>query len=227
MSDAASSQIPGRIFSILGFIVTLLIWKWVAHQSDPVWLAPIIAVVIPLLAFPVIWIGRSSLDRHPTSVHTALTTRIVHFFVMTLMGSALIAAVVAANQLAWGLFPFPAAIAGALTVFTSAAVLLTVMNLAARGLGAPWAISLSKRLATDWLYSRTRNPMMLCLVLFLLCLGLQLRSFLFLAWVAGVFVPVMIVFLHFYEERELEIRFGASYQQYRTCTPMFFPRLHH
>jgi protein-S-isoprenylcysteine O-methyltransferase Ste14 len=41
----------------------------------------------------------------------------------------------------------------------------------------------------------------------------------------AVFVPAMIVFVHVYEERELEIRFGPSYEQYRAGTPMFLPRL--
>lgn len=227
MRDASTSQLSGRIFSVLGFVATLFIWRWAAHQSDPIWLPPLIALALPLFIFPVTWIGRSSLDHDPTLAHTTTITRVVHFLLMVVTGSALISAVVAASHISWGSFPFPSAVAGVLTAITGLAVLLTVINLAARGLGAPWAISLSKRLATDWLYSRSRNPMVVCMVMFLLCLGLQLRSLLFLGWVAAVFVPAMTVFLHFYEERELEIRFGASYQQYRATTPMFFPRLRH
>lgn len=220
-------QVVGRILSILGFVVTLFIWRWAARQSDPTWVAPLIALAVPLFVFPITWIGRSSLDHHPTPDHTTQTTRVVHFLMMIVIGTALISAVVAAGHIRWRSFPFPSTIGGTLTAISGAFVLLTVVNLAVRGLGAPWAISLSRRLATDWLYARTRNPMVFCLVLFLFCLGLQLRSALFLAWVALVLIPAMTVFLHFYEERELEIRFGASYRQYRSTTPMFFPRLRH
>lgn len=225
MSRAASSKAPGRLFSVLGFVVTLSIWRWAAHQTGPIWLAALIALAAPALIFPIVGMGRSSLDHDPPLVHAMRVTRIVHFLTMTSMGVALISVAITADQLPWGKFPFPAAIADALTAVAGFAVLLTVINLAARGLGAPWAISLSKRLATDWLYARTRNPMMLCLILFLICFGLHLRSALFLGWIVVVFVPAMAVFLHSYEERELEIRFGPSYRQYRSATPMFFPRL--
>jgi protein-S-isoprenylcysteine O-methyltransferase Ste14 len=226
MRHATTSPLAGRIFSILGFVVTLLLWKWAAQLNHPVWLAALIALAAPALIFPVVSLGRSSLDQAPLASRASDVTRVIHFLVMCVIGSALVSAVVAASRLRWGSFPFPRILAGVLVITTGIAVLLTVLNLAARGLGAPWAISLSQRLATDWLYARTRNPMMLALILFLLCLGLQLRSTLFLLWVAAVFVPAMIVFLHGYEERELEIRFGASYRQYRAATPMLFPRLH-
>jgi protein-S-isoprenylcysteine O-methyltransferase Ste14 len=39
-----------------------------------------------------------------------------------------------------------------------------------------------------------------------------------------VVLPAMLVFLKIYEEHELEIRFGKSYQEYRTKTPMLWPR---
>jgi protein-S-isoprenylcysteine O-methyltransferase Ste14 len=225
MSHAVNTKVTGRIFSILGFLATLFIWNWAAQQRDPLWLAPAIALVIPLLIFPLTWMGRVSLDRDPTSAHADPVTRVVHFLVMCVIGSALICAAVASDRLPWGKLPFPARLADALTALTAIAVLLTVLNLAIRGFGAPWAISLSKRLATDWLYARTRNPMVLCLVLFLFCFGLHLHSALFLAWVAIVFIPAMVVFVRFYEERELEIRFGPSYLEYRAHTPMFLPRL--
>ncbi|HUA14979.1 MAG TPA: isoprenylcysteine carboxylmethyltransferase family protein [Verrucomicrobiae bacterium] len=221
----ALSSLPGRIFSILAFAATLVLWRWIAHFTRPLWFSPAVALLAPALIFPVVWWGRTSLDHDPTAGHAAGVTRVVHVLTMIVIGSALISAVVAGHRLPWGWFPFPSILAGILTTITAVMVLLTVLNLAARGLGAPWAISLSQRLATDWLYARTRNPMVLALTVFLFCLGLQLRSSLFLLWLAAVFVPAMVVFLHFYEERELEIRFGESYRQYRSVTPMFFPRL--
>jgi protein-S-isoprenylcysteine O-methyltransferase Ste14 len=34
----------------------------------------------------------------------------------------------------------------------------------------------------------------------------------------------MLFFMTYYEERELEVRFGASYLEYKARTPMLFPR---
>jgi len=45
-----------------------------------------------------------------------------------------------------------------LFIISGAAFLLTVINLALKGLGAPFAIALSKKVATGWMYAWTRNP---------------------------------------------------------------------
>jgi len=220
-----SSQLRGRIFSILAFGLSLLLWRWAAHQTGSVWPPAALALAVPALTLPVVWVGRSSLARDQTAWHAVNVTRIVHFLVGSFLGVALISAVLAAERLPWARIPFPGKLADLLTTISAIAVLFTVLNLAVRGLGAPWAIVLSHRLATDWLYARTRNPMVFCLIVFLVCFGLRLHSALFLAWVALVFTPAMMLFLHFYEERELQIRFGESYVRYRSVTPMFWPRL--
>ena len=56
-----------------------------------------------------------------------------------------------ARQVVWGL-----------VMVTGAGTVLTVANLAIRGLGAPFAVKLSSRPATDCLYAWTRYPMVLC-----------------------------------------------------------------
>ena len=99
-----------------------------------------------------------------------------------------------------------------------------MVNLALKGLGAPFAIALSKKLAVDWLYAWTRNPMVLAALAFLLSLGIWFQSALFVLWVLILFAPALLVFVKVYEERELEVRFGASYQEYKSRTPMLFPR---
>lgn len=109
-------------------------------------------------------------------------------------------------------------------VMSGVAVLLAVANLALRGLGAPFAVALSRRLAMDWLYAWTRNPMVLSGLAFLVAVGLWLRSTLFVLWVLLMVTPVMLLFLKVYEERELEIRFGEAYRAYRARTPMLWPR---
>jgi protein-S-isoprenylcysteine O-methyltransferase Ste14 len=111
-----------------------------------------------------------------------------------------------------------------LVITTGAASLLTVINLALKGLGAPFAIALSRKVAVDWLYAWTRNPMVLAALACLLSLGIWFQSTLFVLWVAVLFAPALLFFVKVYEERELEIRFGASYLEYKSRTPMLFPR---
>jgi len=111
-----------------------------------------------------------------------------------------------------------------LAIITGAAFLLTVVNLALKGFGAPFFIALSRKLAADWLYAWTRNPMVLAGLAFLLSLGIWFQSALFVLWVLILFAPALLVFVKVYEERELEFRFGASYLEYKSRTPMLFPR---
>jgi protein-S-isoprenylcysteine O-methyltransferase Ste14 len=99
-----------------------------------------------------------------------------------------------------------------------------VVNLAVRGLGAPFFIALSRRVATDWMYAWTRNPMVLTILAFFLSLGIWFQSLLFVLWVTILFSPALLTFVKVFEERELEIRFGASYLDYKSRTPMLFPR---
>ena len=95
--------------------------------------------------------------------------------------------------------PVPRRVGVGLVVVTSALALLTVLTLAVRGLGAPFAIALSRRLATDWLYAWTRNPMVLATLAWLVAIGLYLRSALFVLWVVGLVAPAWIAFLKVYE----------------------------
>ena len=108
-------------------------------------------------------------------------------------------------------------------IATGAVSLLTVFNLALKGLGAP-GIALSRKLAADWFYAWTRNPMLLAGLAFFLSLGIWFQSALFVLWVLILFAPAVLFFIRVYEERELECRFGTSYLEYKSRTPMLFPR---
>jgi protein-S-isoprenylcysteine O-methyltransferase Ste14 len=66
--------------------------------------------------------------------------------------------------------------------------------------------------------------MILSALAFLIAPGLWLRSTVFVLWAVAVVIPVVLVFLKVYEERELEIRFGAKYLEYKAKTPMLWPR---
>jgi len=176
------------------------------------------------LVFPLVWLGRSILNRHRTTAGAVWTTTFVHFALGFVLGVPFVRAL--STHQAWrgSPLPVPAGIGLALVLVTGAALLLTVANLALRGFGAPFFIVLSRKLAADWLYAWTRNPMVIAALAFFLSLGIWFRSLLFVLWVLVLFAPALLAFVKVYEERELEIRFGASYLEYKSRTPMLFPR---
>ncbi|MFZ2146987.1 MAG: methyltransferase [Sedimentisphaerales bacterium] len=154
----------------------------------------------------------------------AWITTFVHFALMILFGAAIIRAVITHQDWSGWALPIPVKIGLLLVTITGAATMLTVVNLALKGLGAPFAIALTKKLTVDWLYAWTRNPMVLATLAFLLALGMWFQSALFVIWVLILVTPALLVFVKVYEERELEIRFGTSYLEYKSRTPMLFPR---
>ena len=177
-----------------------------------------------LVIFPTVWIGRRLLDIKPTIEQVAWVTTAVHAILMVLFGTAIIKAIQTGDTWRGLVMPFPRSLGIVLVYITGAITLLTVVNLAVRGLGAPFAIALSRRLATDWLYSWTRNPMVLGTLAWLVSVGLWLQSTLFVVWVLVLVTPSWIVFLKVYEERELEIRFGEAYRTYKAKTSFLCPR---
>jgi hypothetical protein len=186
---------------------------------DPV--AGGLLIVGPLLAvFPAVWLGRRSLDAR-RRWSTRRVNSLIHFALMVLFGGDRRGRP-DGPELA-GLDDPGTRIGLALVRVTGLVTILTVVNLAVRGLGAPFAIALSRRLATDWMYRWTRNPMVLAVLAFLVSFGVWIRSALFVVWVLLLVTPAWLYFLTAYEERELEIRFGEPYLEYKARTPMLLP----
>ena len=205
-------------------LVAWIIWFWIYRQalSTAVNLAIIICGV--LLVFPIVWLGRMILDRQPTADRAIWVTTFVHYGVGIPFGAALIRAVITHQEWQGWTMPIPVEVGALLCVFTGVAGFMAVVNLALKGLGAPFAISLSKRLAVDWMYAWTRNPMVLGALAFLVSLGIWYQSTWFVVWALFLFTPALLFFVKVYEERELEVRFGESYLEYRAKTLMFFPK---
>jgi protein-S-isoprenylcysteine O-methyltransferase Ste14 len=205
-------------------LIAWLVWWWAitANLSNVLNLAVI--VVGLLLVIPIVWLARKILDREPTTGRAAWITTFVHYAIGILFGAAIIRAVETHPDWSGWILPVPTGIGLLLVILTGAATLMTVVNLALKGLGAPFAIALSQKLAVDWLYAWTRNPMVLAGLAWLLAVGIWFQSTLFVVWVLLVFTPALLFFVKVYEERELEIRFGASYLEYKARTPMLFPR---
>ena len=211
-------------FKIALFAFALFLMRWAIDTplSDVMNLSIILGGV--LLVYPVVWLGRKILDRHPTKSGVVWITTFVQFAVASLLGmGAIRAATTHYDWSDWSL-PVPTEIGHVLVIVTGAATLLTVVNLALKGFGAPFFIVLSRKLAADWMYAWTRNPMVLAIFAFLLSLGIWYQSVLFVLWALILFAPALLFFVKVYEERELELRFGASYLEYKSRTPMLFPR---
>ena len=208
--------------ALLAFILSVLWWASNAPLSNGMNLSIIVGGV--LLTFPLVRLGRKILDRHQTIGRTVWTTTFIHFALGFTLGVPIVRAVTTHQDWSGRALPVPPEIGLALVIITGAAFLLTVVNLALKGFGAPFFIALSQKLAADWLYARTRNPMVLAVLAFFLSLGIWFQSALFVLWVVILFAPALLFFLKVFEERELEIRFGASYLDYKFRTPMLFPR---
>ena len=212
------------IFKITLLAFIWVVWWWVLHAplSNVMNLSIIVGGV--LMTFPLVWLGRKVLDRNQTISHAVWTTTFVHFALGFTWGIPIVRAVTTYQDWSGWVLPVPSKIGLILVIITGAAFLLIVVNLALKGSGAPFFIALSRKLTADWLYAWTRNPMALAALAFFLSLGIWFQSALFLLWVLIVLAPAYVFFVKVYEERELEIRFGSSYLEYKSRTPMFFPR---
>jgi protein-S-isoprenylcysteine O-methyltransferase Ste14 len=177
-----------------------------------------------LLTFPMVWLGRKMLDKQPTMRRALWVTTFLHVGLALTLGVPFVRAVMTYQDWSGWILPVPSGVGSLLVIITGAAFLMVVLNLALKGFGAPGIVALSRKLAADWLYAWTRNPMVLAVLAFFLSLGIWFQSVLFVLWVLIPFTPALLFFVKVYEERELEIRFGASYLEYKSRTPMLFPR---
>lgn len=177
-----------------------------------------------LLTYPLVWAGRLFLDSQPTAKHAERVTTFVHFGLGFTFGVPIVQAVTTHRGWQGWILDVPEWIGLVLVILSSAAFLLTVINLAIKGSGAPFFISLSSKVATGWTYAWTRNPMGLAAIALLVSLGIWYQSTLFVIWALIFFTPAFLFFLKIFEERELELRLGEAYLEYRSRTPFLFPR---
>ena len=208
--------------ALLAFI--LAIWWLVLNAPLSNVMNQSIIVGGVLLTFPLVWCGRKILDRHQTTGHAVWTTTFVHFGLGFTFGVPIVLALTNHHNWSVWVLPVPSVIGLILVIITGTASFLTVVNLALKGFGAPFFIKLSQKLAVDLMYAWTRNPMVLAVLSFLISLGIWFQSTLFVLWVLILFAPALLFFVKVFEERELEFRFGASYLEYKSKTPMLFPR---
>jgi protein-S-isoprenylcysteine O-methyltransferase Ste14 len=147
---------------------------WMLRQSfSP--LVNLVCIVGTVLAIvPTVLIGRRLIDNKLTIERVAWVTTAVHGIIVVLFGIAVIKAIQTSGSWQGLVIPVPRSLGLILVYITGAIAMLTVANLAIQGLGAPFAIALSRRLAKSWLYARTRNPMVLATIAWFVAIGLWL-----------------------------------------------------
>jgi len=93
------------------------------------------------------------------------------------------------------------------------------------GKGTPAPVAPTQKLVIVGPYRLCRNPIQLGAMLYYLGIGSYFSSLTF-GLFAFLIVLVIASFYHkFVEEKELMLRFGAEYKEYREKTPFLIPRL--
>jgi len=206
---------------LVGIALVCGCWQFTANRSFSfLWSVVLVwggIALVPLVALA----GRWALDRRPTIPRAANLSLLVHYMEAILLGCGLIVAFRFTQAYPIVRIPFPREISLLAVRITGTLATLTVVNLAIGGLGLPFAAAQSRKVATRWLYSRCRNPMGFYGLLCAIAGAVWLQSLHALLWTILWLAPVWILFVKFYEERELEIRFGEPYLQYKARTPFF------
>ena len=173
------------------------------------------------------------LRKHPSKANAEKSSRIMHFlFYAGLVAPGLISlfypglgrfdGLVGLEPLPWSRFFL---IAGIVLVIPGL-YFLGISNKLLRDLGSGAnAFRLTKQIVAGDIYQRTRNPMSLGYYLY--CLGMGFVSdytVVTLAVLLGL-VPAHLFFLKFFEELELGLRFGESYEQYKQNVPFLIPKV--
>jgi protein-S-isoprenylcysteine O-methyltransferase Ste14 len=119
---------------------------------------------------------------------------------------------------------FPLRIGGLILLGSGVFVLLRAfMQFVVEGLGTPAPVAPTERLVVGGLYRYVRNPMYLAVAATILGQALWLGQPLLLLYTA-LFLVVVAVFVHAYEEPTLHRQFGTAYETYRRAVPAWWPR---
>lgn len=108
-------------------------------------------------------------------------------------------------------------IAGILFAWWSIYVQFTI------GRGTPAPIMATQKLIVQKPYSYCRNPMALGSIVLYLGVATLLGSISAVILVL-IWTSLLLLYIKFLEEKEMEMRFGEAYQEYRKQTPFIIPR---
>ncbi len=93
------------------------------------------------------------------------------------------------------------------------------------GRGTPVPIMPTVKLVVKAPFTYCRNPMTLGTFIGYSGIGVWIGSISAVALVV-IFVTILLLYVKFIEERELEARFGPDYLEYKRRTPFILPRFH-
>lgn len=93
-----------------------------------------------------------------------------------------------------------------------------------RGRGTPLPLVPTKELLADGPYRYMRNPMNFGAIFWLAGWGVLANSPTGLLGGVGFFAGLVLSYIKLIEERELALRFGQAYLDYKRCTPFLVPR---
>ena len=173
----------------------------------------------------------SMLKRHPSKRIAEKTTIFAHaiiifFWAVPLLDVLRRAGFVGYDQLLGiPLLPFQSSLKLAgiiLILFGIFFIIISTSSLFEHGKGLPGFI-LSQELASVNIYAYTRNPMSLGGYLILISIGFLSGSTFFTLWSLIIIIPTHVCYLKFFEEIELEMRFGQNYIEFRNRVPFFIP----
>jgi protein-S-isoprenylcysteine O-methyltransferase Ste14 len=218
------AQMKRYLFHFIALLITGCSWLFAVDFFQTPTVRFWVSIGGILIIIPIVLAGRLLLDREPTLEKAQSVTTWIHYLISIFMGSAVLEAIQFGRDVdTWSLRLSPW-FGLAIMLISSLAILLVVLNLALKGLGFPIAMALTREIVTEWFYAWTRNPIALSGLVLLIGFGLWIQSGLFLAWVLAIVTPAIFIFLKVFEERELEIRFGQTYLDYKSRTPWMLPR---
>jgi len=173
------------------------------------------------------------LRRQPSKENAEKFSRVIHFLFFTCLGPPFVLSVFIPGVTRLdGLVGLPAL--PYRLVFLILGVVLAVpglylmgaSNLSLRRLGSGAnAFRLTTRIVELDVYRYTRNPMSLGYYLLGIALGFLSGSSLLTLYVLLGIIPAHLFCLKFFEELELQLRFGEEYARYKQSVPFLFPRL--
>lgn len=190
--------------------------------------------VIGLLAF-ILTVALSGLwlNEHPTKIDAEKSSRIVQLLFFIGLGVPFVVAFFSPglkhlDELV-GLKPLPIQpfflVLGILLAIPGF-YLMGASNVSLRTLGSGAnAFKLTQHIVEKDIYQFTRNPMSLGYYLIGLAIAFISGSTLLTLYVVLGIIPAHLLAIKFFEEMELELRFGDSYRQYKQSVPFLFPKL--
>jgi protein-S-isoprenylcysteine O-methyltransferase Ste14 len=116
-------------------------------------------------------------------------------------------------------------IAGLILLVPGAIVLVLTWIQFIMAKGTPAPVNPPQELITDGLYAYSRNPMVSSMIMIFFATGLLSGSLSLTLF----FAPLFTLFFYFQttlvEEKEMELKFGRDYLDYKKSVPRFFPRI--